>query len=184
MAEAITPGDGLDGFGYALPEPPLPEDVPGLDIPDGTTVDALLSDGPHDAESWEAELEARREAQRVERLQAMGMPAKAVCGFAIILGEGGIWGYTMNLAGAKDIKFDREANQIDVWHGAEFVSSDAHFSLLLTNIVNNVMVNMDQRAQMAAEQMQNFQVARQAGLIDVTGRPVNRAERRHPGGGH
>jgi hypothetical protein len=172
-----------DNTGYALPDPPQASDIPGLEIPDGASVDALVAnDGPHDAESWAEEVAARIEAQRIERLAAMGLPAKAVCGFVVVLNESGLWGYTTNIAGAKDVLFDREANQADVWHGGETVSEDAQFALLLNNVVQNVMLNMDQRMAMAQEQMKNLQVAQQAGLMDAMGNPVgNRAQRRHPG---
>ena len=168
-----------DNTGYALPDPPLASEIPGLEIPDEASVEALVAaEGPHDPESWANEVAIRMEAQRIERLTAMGLPPKAVCGFAVILNESGLWGYTMNLAGAKDVVFDREANPADVWHGAEMVSGDAYFALMLNNVVQNVMVNMDQRMTAAAEQMKNFEIAKQIGLTDAAG---NRAQRRHPG---
>lgn len=165
---------------YNIPDPPLPDDVPG-----GSTVPI----GAEDHTNWTDEdykwhIEEEQEAQRIARLDEARLPHSAKTAFVVILNENGEWGWSWDVEAAKDIKLERAASDGDVWHGGRTVSENSQHWLVITNVVTNVMNNLDMRAQMAMQQAQAQQIARQAGLVDGRGMPgMSRDQRRHPGGG-
>ena len=165
--------------------PPSADDsaVPGSVLEAGTVLEEEVREDWTE-EDYEKAIADQKEAKRIERLGALGLPHSVKTAFAVYLNHDGEWHYTSNVAAAADIKLEREANEQDVWFGSMISSKAAEFGLLLYNVTNNVVVNLAARADAAMQQAQGLQIAKQAGLIDEQGLPAqgNRQQRRHPGG--